>query len=136
MKILIDTNVVLDILLKRPDFSNAKFIYSLAEENHIECFISASAITDIFFIAKGTLGKRPTKEALKDLLQVFHPATVADSHIFQALNMEWNDFEDSVQYTVGETLSVDYIVSRNTQDFSSGSISAVTPQEFIEIISG
>ena len=71
MKILIDTNVALDILLKRPDFTNAKFIYSLAEKNKISCFISASAITDIFFLAKGALGKKPTKEALKGLLQVF-----------------------------------------------------------------
>ena len=135
MIILIDTNVVLDILLKRPDFSNAKFIYSLAEENKISCYITASAITDIFFLSKNDLGKKLAKEALKSLLQVFHPATVTDSHIFQALDLDWNDFEDSVQYTVGESLAVNYIVTRNIKDYSSGSISAITPQEFVEIIS-
>jgi hypothetical protein len=48
--------------------------------------------------------------------------------------LEWSDFEDSVQFVVGEGLSVDYIVTRNTQDFSSGSIPAVTPEQFIQHI--
>ena len=48
--------------------------------------------------------------------------------------MTWDDFEDSVQFTVGEGLSVEYIVTRNTQDFSSGHIPAVTPEQFIETI--
>jgi len=133
-KIVVDTNVVLDYLLYRPNYSNAKTIYILAEQKHIIGYISASAITDIFFLAKGKLGKKQTKEALKKLLQVFKPATVTDNHIYQALNLDWNDFEDSVQYVVGENLSVDYIVTRNTHDYASGSIPAVTPEMFIQAI--
>jgi predicted nucleic acid-binding protein len=136
MKVLIDTNVTLDFLLKRKDYAGAMDIFGMAEKKHITGYISASAITDIFFLAKRTLGKNPTKEALKDILQVFKPATVTDGHIFQALDLDWADFEDSVQYTVGEGLAVDYIVSRNVQDFSSGSIPAVTPEQFIKLIAG
>ena len=132
--ILVDTNVVLDYLLHRPDYSNAMNIYLLAEQKYITGYISASAITDIFFLAKRKLGKKPIKEALKNLLQVFKPATVTDNHIYQALDLDWSDFEDSVQYIVGENLSVDYIVTRNTQDYTSGSIPAVTPGMFIQTI--
>ena len=135
MKVLIDTNVTLDILLHRQDYPNAENIYLLAEKNKIVGYISASAVTDIFFLAKGELGKKPTIEALKKLLQVFIPATVTDSLIYQALYLDWNDFEDSVQYVVGESLEVDYIVTRNTSDYKTGSIPAVTPQEFITLIS-
>ena len=67
-------------------------------------------------------------------MHVFNPATVTDSHIFQALELDWDDFEDSVQFTVGEGLSADYIVTRNTQDFSSSQIPAVTPEQFMHII--
>ena len=142
MKVLIDTNVALDILLKRQDFLNANIVYSLAEENQISGFISASAITDIFFLSKSDLSKKPAKEALKTLLQVFKPATVTDSHIYQALDLDWSDFEDSVQFVVGDGLAVDYIVTRNTHDFSSSSIRsklrceipAVTPEGFIKLI--
>ena len=50
-KVLIDTNIALDILLKRKYYPNAKIIYLLAEENQIACYISASTITDIFYLA-------------------------------------------------------------------------------------
>ena len=133
-KILIDTNIALDFLLHRKDYVCAVDIFVMAEKKHIIGHISASAITDIFFLAKGTLGKKPTKEALKDILQVFKPATVTDSHIYQALDLEWSDFEDSVQFVVGESLAVNYIVTRNTKDFALGYIPTVTPEQFIQVI--
>ena len=135
MTVLIDTNVALDVLLERHPFYDDSFrIFQLVDLEGIRGYISASAITDIFFLAKGKLGKKPAKEALKNLLHVFNPATVTDSHIFQALNLDWDDFEDSVQFTVGESISADYIVTRNTQDFSSSHIPAVTPEQFLRII--
>ena len=134
MNVLIDTNVALDILLKRRDYANGFAVFKLAEKNQISGCISASAITDIFFLSKNDLGKKPAKEALKTLLQVFKPATVTDSHIYQALDLDWSDFEDSVQYIVGESFSADYIITRNTHDFSSSSIPAVTPEQFLQAI--
>ena len=133
-KILIDTNVTLDILLRRQGYINANIIFSLAEHNKIVCYLSATTITDIFFLSKNDLGKQSAKEALKDLLQVFKPATVTDCHIYQALDLNWNDFEDSVQFAVGESLTVDYIVTRNTKDFSSSNIPVITPEQFIDIM--
>ena len=134
MKVLIDTNVALDILLKRQDYANAFAVFKLTEAEIIIGYISASAITDIFFLSKNDLGKKPAKEALKNLLQVFKPASVTDNHIFQALDLDWNDFEDSVQYIVGESFNTDYIITRNIQDYASGSIPAVTPEDFIKTI--
>jgi len=134
MKVLIDTNVALDYLLNRSDYSNAEIIYLMTEQNVIESYISASAITDIFYIAKKDLGKKTAKEALKKLLFVFKPAAVTDTHIYQALDLDWDDFEDSVQYVVGENFPVDYIITRNISDFASGSIPVKTPEEFIKTI--
>jgi len=134
MKVLVDTNVALDILLHRQDYPNAKVIYLLAERNQIDCYIPSSAITDIFYIARKDLDKKTAKESVKSLLQTFKPATVTDSHIYHALDLDWDDFEDSVQYVVGEGFSADYIVTRNTADFALGDIPAVTPGQFIEII--
>ena len=134
MKVLIDTNVVLDFLLHRNGYAFAVDIFGMAEKKYITGYISASAITDIFFLAKGKLGKKATKEALKDLLKVFLPAAVTDSHILQALDLEWDDFEDSVQFVVGESIAVNYIITRNNQDFSSSPIPAITPEQFLKVI--
>jgi predicted nucleic acid-binding protein len=135
MRVLIDTNVALDILLNNAVFyANSMAVYVHAEQKYLTGYISASAVTDIYYIAKKSLGKTIAREAIKKMLQVFQPATVTDNDIFKALELEWSDFEDSVQYLVGENLSVGYIVTRNTQDFISGNIPAVTPEQFIEII--
>jgi predicted nucleic acid-binding protein len=135
MRVLIDTNVVLDVLIYNSAFfADSKKVFDFAEQRHITGFISASAITDIFYIAQRKLGKKTAKEAIKEVLKVFSPATVTDNDIYKALDLTWDDFEDSVQYTVGEGLSVDYIVTRNAKDFSSGHIPAVTPEQFMRII--
>ena len=135
MTVLIDTNVVLDVLLERPPFYKDSFVISqLANLKRFTGYISASAVTDIFYISQKKLGKKAAKEAIKNLLHIYYPATVTDKDIYKAIDLTWDDFEDSVQFTVGEGLCADYIVTRNTQDFSSGHIPAVTPEQFIQII--
>jgi len=135
MTVLIDSNVALDILLNNAGLvDGSKAVFDLAEEKRFIGYISASAVTDIFYISAKKLGKKGAKKAIKYLLNIYYPATVTDEDIYKALNLTWDDFEDSVQFTVGEGLSVDYIVTRNTKDFSSGHIPAVTPEQFIPII--
>jgi len=135
MTVLIDSNVVLDVMLNNAGLvAGSRAVLDLAYEKRFIGYVSASAVTDIFYVSQKKLGKKPAKEALKNLLHVVNPATVTDGHIFQALDLDWDDFEDSVQFTVGEGLSADYIVTRNTQDFTSSHIPAVTPEQFMRII--
>ncbi|MDR1319054.1 MAG: PIN domain-containing protein [Treponema sp.] len=100
----------------------------------INCFVSASSITDIFYLAEKEHGKQTARDSIKRLLQVFNPATVTSANIRQALELKWNDFEDSLQFIVGESLSVDFIVTRNVKDFTSSTIVVVTPAQFIQHI--
>ena len=135
MTVLIDTNVALDALLNNAGFvDKSKELFDLADEKRFIGYVSASAVTDIFYISQKKLGKKGAKEAIKRLLRIYCPATVTDKDIYRALDLTWDDFEDSVQFTVGEGLSADYIVTRNTQDFSSGHIPTVTPEQFIQIL--
>jgi predicted nucleic acid-binding protein len=135
MNILVDTNVVLDILLeRRPWYTEAALIFGLSQRNLLNGFVSASSITDIFYLTQKEHGKQGARESLKRLLQVFNPATVTDAHIRRALELEWGDFEDSVQFTVGESLSADFIVTRNVKDFASCPIAVVTPAQFLRRI--
>jgi len=135
MTVLIDTNVALDVLLNNAGLvASSEAVFNLAEHKQITGYISASAVTDIFYISQKKLGKKAAKEAIKHMLHIYYPATVTDEDIYKALDLTWDDFEDSVQFTVGEGLSADYIVTRNTQDFSSSNIPAVTPEQFLQII--
>ena len=71
---------------------------------------------------------------LKKLLLIVDIAAVSNSEIRQAIDLDWNDFEDAVQYAVGESIKVDYIVTRNISDFTSSKLPAVTPDELLNII--
>ena len=73
---------------------------------------------------------------LKSLLRTVGTATVSDDEIRRAIALDWDDFEDAVQYASGESLNVDYLVTRNKKDFASARLPVVTPEEFIRIISG
>ena len=93
MKLLIDTNVVLDVLLKRqPFFEHAAKVLKLSAREDIEEFISASAITDIYYIANRMLkDKEKVRGLLQMLLKVVSIAAVSAEEINMALGLEWNE---------------------------------------------
>ncbi|SHK52655.1 Predicted nucleic acid-binding protein, contains PIN domain [Fibrobacter intestinalis] len=131
MQIMLDTNVVLDVLLNRPAFvQNSAAILRVASEE-IQEFITASAITDIYYIARKELrGSLQAKALIRNLLQIVHVAAVSEVDIWAALESDWKDFEDSVQNTVAEHQRFDYIITRNPSDFKDSNLPVLTPQEF------
>jgi len=133
MKVLIDTNVALDVLLKRmPHYEKSAGVFVLSEKKEIEAYISASAVTDIYYITfKALKNKLATIDLLRKLVNIVSVAAVTDDNVRLALELEWDDFEDSIQYMAGENLMVEYVITRNPKDFERGSISAVTPEEFL-----
>ena len=134
MNVLIDTNVILDFMLRRERYyENAAKINILSEKGYICGYISASAVTDIFYVAKKELKDRDIVAALlKNLLKTARIASVTEGSIHEALDLEWDDFEDSVQYVAGQSVSVDdYIVTRNPKDFAYSQIEVISPDEFL-----
>lgn len=135
MQVLIDTNVVLDVLLNRESFvQNAVKILKLPEES-VQKYISASAITDIYYIARQEIkDKSQVKNLLKTLLQIIHVADVSENNILAALNSDWTDFEDSVQNAVAESHYYDAIITRNKNDYKKSNLKVFSPAEFLEKI--
>jgi hypothetical protein len=70
---------------------------------------------------------------LRKLVSIVNVAAVTEDDVYRALELEWGDFEDSIQHTVGENLSAEYIITRNPKDFQSAYISVITPEEFLNL---
>jgi len=136
MNVLIDTNVVLDQLVRRdPFYENAERIRLLSEMGYINSYISASAVTDIYYIAKKELkNKDVVVKLIEKLLETTSIAAVTESSIHEALVLKWDDFEDAVQYVAGQNVSADYIITRNPNDFENSRIKIVSPEEFLSIV--
>ena len=132
MQIMVDTNVVLDVLLNRTAYVNESAAVLKAASDDIQEFISASAITDIYYIAQKELKKTSlTKQLIRNLLQIVHVSSVSEVDIWAALDSGWEDFEDAVQNSVAEHHRFDSIITRNTSDYSNSALSVMTPQEFV-----
>ena len=136
MRVLIDTNIALDVLLKRtPHYEKSAKVLVLSEKREIDAYISASSVTDIYYITRKALkDKSAVIDLLRKLVNVVNIADVTGDIVHKALELGWDDFEDSIQYVAGENLLIEYIITRNPQDFESSAISAVTPENFLKHI--
>jgi predicted nucleic acid-binding protein len=133
MKILVDTNIVLDVMLKRePFYKSSLEILGLTKRDNVEEYVSASAITDIYYLAYRQLrDKEVVKKLMKKLLTVVSVASVSEQEIENALSLEWNDFEDSVQYSVAFLQEMEGIVTRNPNDYKEAKIKIWKPEELL-----
>jgi len=136
MKVIIDTNIILDVLLKREKFlDKSSKVILLSEKKIIEGFVSASAVTDIFYITNKTYkDKQKSMGLLKELLKTVGVAAVTEREIFKAIDLEWNDFEDAVQYTTAEKIQADYIITRDFGGYKDNAIPAIQPEDFLDMI--
>lgn len=135
MKLLIDTNVVLDVLLRRePFFRTAAEVLNLAQRDDVREYVSASAITDIYYIANKQLKDRTAvRDLLERLLKIVSVAAVSEQEIRNALNLTWADFEDSVQYSVALLNEMDGIVTRNPDDYQEANMRIWLPEQVLEL---
>ena len=136
MKVMFDTNIILDLLLNRQPFCEMSArVIDLSATKVIEGYISASAITDIYYLAYKTIrDKNKVCSLLERLLQIVSVAGVTETEILAALKSGWNDFEDAVQYFTARNIEVSYIVTRNKKDYLSSDIVAAEPQEFFNLM--
>ena len=134
MRILIDTNVILDILQKRePFFADSYRALRKAIESDAECLLSASAATDIFYMLRKALGSaQQAKEQIEQLAQLVSFADVQGMDIHTALMREMPDFEDAVVDAVAERNGASYILTRNIKDFAGSVVPANLPVDFLD----
>lgn len=135
MTVFLDTNLILDILLKNKGLcEESKKVLTLQEDNNIDFFISAASATDIYYVLNKRLkDSAAAKQYILDLLDVVSVAGVDETCIRNALNSSWNDFEDSVQHEISLQIQADYIVTRNLSDFSASFVPVISPSDFIQL---
>ena len=135
MKILLDTNVVLDVLLDRQAFKQDSLdaMKKAINSGHI-LYMSASAITDVFYILrKSTESKTDAISHLKNLLSIVNVAEVNESCILNALSSKIKDYEDAVVDETAVFSSIDLILTRNIKDFKAAKTSVTTPADYLKI---
>ena len=136
MKIFIDTNLILDVLAERkPFFKTSKRIWEIVENGDAKGYLSATTITDIFYIIRKQLGKDNAYDIVKKILMVFNITSVTETDVRKALNLGFKDFEDALQTVCAKKIKADYLITRNKKDFQKGAgINIVDAEEFFNHI--
>ena len=135
MKVLIDTNVVLDVLCKREGFyEDAARIMKYCEVNKITGVISALTIPNIVYIMRKELDAQKTRDVIEKLQLVFTVADLKADDIKKALSMNFKDLEDALQSACASRIKADYIITRNIRDFVNSKVTAIKPTELLERI--
>lgn len=134
MRVLIDTNVLLDVLMGRqPYFDIADQIIKLCADKKIEGYMAAHSIPNMFYILRKSMSDDERREALKFICQIVKIEGIDYIKIYSAIdNKEFSDLEDCLQEECAVAVSADYIVTRNMKDFVNSKVPAILPDMFLD----
>jgi len=135
VRVIVDTNVVLDVLLARSPFVKpAASVFALVEQSKIEGALCATTLTTVDYLLSQSLPLVQARQIIRDLLQLFEIAPVNRSVLERALDSRVEDFEDAVLEQAGRLSGAEAIITRNTKDFRKSSIKALDPTEFLSAL--
>ncbi len=133
---LLDTNVVIDFLIDRRPFSLlAAKLFDFSEKGKVKLYITAVSYNNTYYILKKLSTHKETINILKDLEKIAETIDTTKSAIKNALDSEFKDFEDAIQYYTAKTnKKIDAIVTRNISDFKLSKLPVLTPDEAVKLI--
>jgi len=132
VRVLLDTNVVLDVLLARRPFVVASAeVFGLVEHSRIEGLLCATTITTINHLLTQALPRPAARQALQKILELFEIAPVNRAVLEEAIRSKVADFEDAVIDQAGRLAGAEVIVTRNQSDFRLASLKILGPDELL-----
>ena len=135
MKVLFDTNIILDVLLDRKPFSeHASHLMAKVERSELNGFLCATTVTTIHYLLSKNLDKEKAMTSINSIVALFEVASVNRLVIENALRSKFTDFEDSVLHEAARHAGAEYIITRNVKDFKNTKIPAFTPTEFLNML--
>lgn len=132
-KIFIDTDIILDILAKREPFYNpAAQLFTLIDEKKVDAYTTPVVFSNLFYILSKFRSRNFAYSSLRKLRLLLTIIQVDEKVIDLALNSEFKDFEDSIQYYSAKFQNLEFIITRNVKDFVSKDLTVLTAEDFIE----
>lgn len=135
MKVLIDTNIMLDYILEREPYTiYSDKLFELCISGRHKGIIAAHSIINAFFILRKFMTNEERRKVLSDVCEIVEIAGVDAGKIISALSRnDFTDFEDCVQDECAASCGADFIITRNEKDFAESKVKAVSAEDFLKI---
>ncbi|MBI0399942.1 type II toxin-antitoxin system VapC family toxin [Cyclobacterium marinum] len=131
-RILVDTNVVLDLLGKRKSFlKEAQELFTLGDKGKVKLFVSALTFANTYYILSQQLKVSSARKVLRQFKVLVEVVPIDDKVIELALDSEFKDFEDAIQYYSAIENGVRIIITRNQKDFKHSKIPVLSAKEYL-----
>lgn len=131
-KLFVDTDVILDLLGQRiPHFHFSAVLFTFAEMKKLELYTSPLILANTFYILRKQLGNDEAKKALRKLRILMHIIDSSEAVVDKALNSDFSDFEDAIQYYTALEHGISVILTRNLRDYKNASVIVQTPEAFL-----
>jgi predicted nucleic acid-binding protein len=135
MKVLLDTDVILDVIAARIPFKQeAAELLDLSEQGAFDAYISALTPLNVFYVARKARSSANLRESIKELLQAVRVCPLNDSVLNAAFALPFSDYEDAVQHCCATAAGLEAIVTRNVRDYKNSTLPVFTPAEFLSHI--
>lgn len=133
MRVLLDTNVILDSMLQRGSWhAEADAILQAAAQHEVDCATTPNSLVNVFYVGRRSVGTAQARADIRIYLQAFDILPVDKQTLIDADALTGRDFEDNVQIAAAVTAAVDAIVTRNIGDFSHSPVPVWTPKELLQ----
>ena len=135
MKLMIDTNIILDVLLKRDGLyeASAEIMRQCNKREHIG-YITTNSICDLFYITRKSIhDKAALYDVMEKLCGIFALCEVTAHDTMLALSAHAKDFEDCLLAECAKRIGSEYIITRNGKDFKDFGINTISPEAFLQL---
>lgn len=131
-RLLIDTNIIIDLLAKRKDFyQEAQELFMLADEKRNSLFISALSFANVHYILLRDLNAEEARKIMIKFKALVRVLPLENKILDLALASDFNDFEDAIQYHTALDNQLDIIITRNKKDFKRSMLPVLTAREYL-----
>ncbi|MBR2018157.1 MAG: PIN domain-containing protein [Prevotella sp.] len=131
-KIFIDTNIIIDLLIKRDGYIASAKILALAKDNDVTLYSSVLTMANIAYILRKSFVGDGLYQQMMKLSNILCVSDLTKKQFEQAISLKARDFEDALQYYCAMDNSCDVIITRNKKDFTFSTITVLTPEEYFD----
>ena len=132
-KIFVDSDIILDLIQERENYLDALQLFTLIEENKVKGYASPLIFANLFYILRKQESNKFALQVLIRLKALLHVLTVNEKIIELALSSGFKDFEDAVQYYSAMEANIDYLITRNKEDYNKSGIIICNAKEYLAI---
>ena len=130
MRLLLDTNIILDVVFQRPgEPASSALITSCGSQN--QALLAWHSVATLTYLIERERNAAMAREVITDLLTWAQVATTGHADALQALLLPMADFEDALQVCAAQACGADYVITRNQRDFVKSPVPALTPEGFL-----